>query len=309
MIIRDQAAAIAHAMTPEGFVRLRARIGRAGLHEYSAAELGTPAGFAPQDRVRVYRPPAEVFDPASMASFAGKPVTDDHPPAMVDAGNWRRYAVGHAGEQVVQDGDHLATDLVIADATAADRARAGAALSNGYHADFVFEPGTTPDGEPYDALQRNIRGNHIALVEDGRCGDSCRTAPRPAGDCACPAVPAAATDAAMLDALVRERTAVLDGARRLLGPAFEAGDSPTAAIRRLAVARHLGEARLAGRDDAYLAAAFDTLLAMRTPPNPLAAHLAASGHGGAPTTRDAALAARDQFLTDAWKGAPLHGVL
>lgn len=304
MFIRDQAAAIAHAMTPEGFVRLRARIGRSGIHDYSAAELGNPAGFAPEDRVRVYRSPAEVFDPASMASFADKPVTDDHPPEMVDAGNWRRYAVGHAGEQVVQDGDHLATDLVISDAAAADRARAGTALSNGYHADFVFEPGTTPDGEPYDAVQRNIRGNHIALVEDGRCGDSCRTAPRPTGDCAC-AAPAPVTDAAVLDALVRDRTAVLEGARRLLGPAFEAGDSATPAIRRLALSRHLGEARLAGRDDAYLTAAFDTLLALRTPQNPLAAQLAA---GGVPT-RDAALAARDRFLTDAWKGAPLHGVL
>lgn len=306
MFIRDQAAAIAHAMTPEGFVRLRARIGRAGVHDYSAAELGNPAGFRPEDRVRVYRSPAEVFDPASMASFADKPVTDDHPPEMVDAGNWRRYAVGHAGEQVVQDGDHLATDLVIGDAAAADRARAGVGLSNGYHADFVFEPGTTPDGEPYHAYQRNIRGNHIALVDEGRCGDGCRTSPRPAGDCA---PPAPVTDAAVLDALVRDRTAVLEGARRLLGPAFEAGDNPTAVIRRLAAARHLGEARLAGRDDTYVAAVFDTLLAFRAPQNPLAAHLAAGGLGGGAPTRDAALAARDRFLTDAWKGAPLHGVL
>lgn len=306
MFIRDQAAAIAHAMTPEGFVRLRARIGRTGLHDYSAAELGHPAGFAPEDRVRVYRPPAEVFDAASMASFAGKPVTDDHPPAMVDAANWRRYAVGHAGEQVVQDGEHLATDLVIADAAAADRARAGAALSNGYHADFVFEPGTTPDGEPYDALQRNIRGNHIALVDDGRCGDSCRTVPRPAHDCTCASPPPLVTEAAALDALVQERIAVLDGARRLLGPALEAGDRSTAVLRRLAVARHLGEARVAGRDDAYVAAAFDTLLALRTADNPLAAQLAA-GRGPAPT-REAALVARDRFLNDAWKGAS-HGVL
>lgn len=307
MFIRDQAAAIAHATTPEGFVRLRARIGRTGLHDYSAAELGNPAGFAPEDRVRVYRPPDAVFDPASMASFAGKPVTDDHPPAMVDAANWRRYAVGHAGEEVVRDGEHLATDLVIADAAAAERARTGVALSNGYHADFVFEPGTTPEGEPYDAVQRNIRGNHIALVEDGRCGDSCRTAPRPSGDGACAAPQPAPTDGASLDALVRERTAVIEGARRLLGPTLEAGDRSTAALRRLAVARHLGDARVSGRDDAYLAAAFDTLLALRPAENPLAARLTEGG-GRAPT-REAALAARDRFLTDAWKGAPLHGVL
>ncbi|NYM92270.1 DUF2213 domain-containing protein, partial [Salmonella enterica subsp. enterica serovar Typhimurium] len=32
---------------------------------------------------------------------------------------------------------------------------------------------TTPDGEPYDGVMRNIVGNHVALVGDGRAGPDC----------------------------------------------------------------------------------------------------------------------------------------
>lgn len=302
MFIRDQAAVTAHEVTPEGFLRLRAHIGRTGLHDYRAAEIGAPAGFAPEDTVRVYRPPDEVFDPASMASFGGKPVTDGHPPTMVDAANWRRFAIGHAGEGVAREGDHLAASLHIADQAAAERARAGAELSSGYHAEFDFEPGLTPDGEPYDAVQRNIRGNHVALVDAGRCGPSCGTAQIPAGDCACgPAAPAF-LDAAALDALVEDRMAVIDTARRLLGPTFRPDGLPTADLRRLVVGRRLGPERIAARDDAYVAAAFDALAAIPPATNPLAAHLATGRPGGG--GREAALLARDRFLTDAWKGVP-----
>ncbi|MBE7203629.1 MAG: DUF2213 domain-containing protein, partial [Parafilimonas terrae] len=179
MYIQDSAAVTSRELTPEGFLKVKANIGRAGLHDYRAAELGVLEGFGPDDRIRVYRPPEEVFDPASMASFAGKPVTSDHPPEMVDARNWRRYAIGQSGEQVMRDGDHMAAELLITDAGAVARAQGGAQLSNGYQADFDFVPGTAPDGTAYHAIQRNIRGNHIALVDAGRCGDSCRV-----GDCA-----------------------------------------------------------------------------------------------------------------------------
>ena len=311
MFICDAAAATSREVTPEGFLRVRARIGRSGLHSYRAAELGLPPGFAPDAILRVWRPAEEVFDLASMASFRGKPVTDEHPPVMVDAANWKRYAIGHCGPDVSRDeDDHLVTDLLIADAGAAGRALAGAELSNGYHADFHFEPGTTPDGEAYDAVQRNIRGNHVALVNAGRCGDTCRVgdaAPEPACSCGPAAERAAQLPAGMpppdvLDALVQDRLAVLDGARRLIGPGFDGRGHGTPAIRRLAVARALGQARVENRDDAYLAAAFDALVAGHRPGNPLADHLAAGAR--APADRVGALAARNAHLANAWKSTP-----
>lgn len=42
-------------------------------------------------------------------------------------------------------------------------------LSSSYHYDAVMEPGEF-EGEPYDGKMTNIRGNHVALVEEGRAG-------------------------------------------------------------------------------------------------------------------------------------------
>ena len=349
MLIHDRATPLTLRRTPEGFLQMRARIGRAGLQAYRADEAGGPPGVPPDAPVRVYRPPEAVFSPASLASFAGKPVTLDHPPAMVDSGNWRAHAVGHSGGAVERDGDHVAADLVLTDAAAVSRAEAGSELSNGYWADFDFTPGVTPAGEPYDAIQRNIRGNHIALVAQGRCGPSCAVA---AGDAAsvldadeaaaagaappaavrdCPpggdarvarlqaeidardgeiaALKArAAADAASLERRATERASVLDAARRIIGPGFAAGGLGLDAIRRAAVAQALGGDAVQGRSDAYVAAAFDAVAALRAGggpapvDDPLARHLTAP-RAGAST----ALQARDAYLGGAWKSALTPG--
>ncbi len=209
MLVHDQATPLAQKRTPEGFLRIKARIGRTGLQDYKAGEIGGPAGAPPEANVRVYRPPEEVFDPASLVSFAGKPVTLEHPPAMVDSGNWKQFAVGHSGGTVARDGDHLATDLVVTDAAAVDKAQAGSELSNGYWADFDFTPGLTPAGEPYDAVQRNIRGNHIALVDQGRCGPSCTVGATGAGAVTSDR-DAAATDSAGAASRASAAASVLD---------------------------------------------------------------------------------------------------
>jgi hypothetical protein len=44
-------------------------------------------------------------------------------------------------------------------------------LSLGYHCVYIPEPGIAPDGTPYDYIQRRMRGNHVADVWNGRCGD------------------------------------------------------------------------------------------------------------------------------------------
>lgn len=234
MLIHDTVATTGRERTPEGFLRVKARIARAELHAYRAAELGTPPGFAPNDTIQVYRPPEQVFDEASMASFAEKPVTDGHPPGMVDAQNWKRFAIGHSGPEVTTDGDHLSADLLITDADAVRRAETGAQLSNGYHADFDFTPGTTPEREPYHAVQTNIRGNHIALVDAGRCGDTCRigdaTPPgRPVRDCGCGTNPPALTTVT-IDGIAIETTTVGAEALARLRAAFDARDGTVAAL-------------------------------------------------------------------------------
>ena len=49
-------------------------------------------------------------------------------------------------------------------------------LSNGYTFELDMTPGQTADGRTYDGVQRNIRGNHVALVDAARCGSACRIA-------------------------------------------------------------------------------------------------------------------------------------
>lgn len=159
--------------TDEGFLVVPAKIARTGIQEYRAFELGLRDGD-PMRVVRVYRSPEEVFSPASMASFENKPVTDDHPDESVSAKNWKDLAVGF-GRNIRREGDYLMADLIVTARSAIDKVAGGKVeLSNGYQADYDFTPGVTSDGQQYDAQQRNIRGNHIAIVDAARCGPACR---------------------------------------------------------------------------------------------------------------------------------------
>ncbi len=49
-------------------------------------------------------------------------------------------------------------------------------MSLGYEVDLIHTPGITPEGEFYDALQTNIRGNHVGLGKAGwgRAGSEVR---------------------------------------------------------------------------------------------------------------------------------------
>lgn len=177
-------AGSARRYTDEGYLVVTARIARTGIQEYNAYELGLEDGD-PMRVVRVYRPPEQVFDPEAMRSFENKPVTNDHPQQGVDASNWKQLSVGFARD-VRRQGDYLVADLIITDADAIAAVEAGKVeLSNGYRVNYDFKPGTTPDGEPYDAVQTNIRGNHVAIVDAARCGPACRvsdTNPNPKGN-------------------------------------------------------------------------------------------------------------------------------
>ena len=151
----------------DGMLRLPARIARVGVQEY-----GLPSGGIQRE----LRPPDEVFHPDALASFAQVIVTLDHPPpGKVTAENSKIYARGATGEVVKKDGDHVAAQLLISDKIAVDAVVSGThvELSGGYTCDLDFTPGEY-NGIRYDAVQRNIRGNHVALVPKGRAGPSVR---------------------------------------------------------------------------------------------------------------------------------------
>jgi len=119
---------------------------------------------------RELRLPEEVFSTDALASLAMLPVTVDHPPEEISPANAKQYTVGTVGENVKRDGDFVRAPLVIFDAAAIEAVNTGKRqVSVGYHLDLDETPGVWR-GERYDAVQRNIRGNHLAIVDQGRAG-------------------------------------------------------------------------------------------------------------------------------------------
>lgn len=159
----------ARKFTDEGYLSAPARVARTGIQEYLAIELGLH-DRKPNDVVRVYRPPEEVFNADSLASYLHKEVTDNHPPDMVGAKNYRDYSVGQCVSGGTQDGEFVKIDLLVKDSGAIELIQSGKVqLSAGYYADYNKENGTV-DGQSYEYVQRNIVINHVALVDNARAG-------------------------------------------------------------------------------------------------------------------------------------------
>lgn len=172
--LTDKAEITTRSKTEEGFLDVQATISRSGIYLYQAGELGI-VDKDPAQIIRVLRRDEDVFKPESMASFGKTPVTDEHPTELVDSENARYVTVGFSEPSVIRDGDTVKTKLRITDKKLVDAVEAGKVeLSCGYRADIELESGTDQKFGPFDAVQKNIRGNHIAIVKRGRAGDACR---------------------------------------------------------------------------------------------------------------------------------------
>jgi hypothetical protein len=163
--------------TADGFlIAKNSTIARTGIQHYRAHELGLDKqGYPSQQIIKLYRPHDEVFHPESLASFDNKPVTMGHPADPVTAKNWAQLAKGEA-VRPRQSADKMVVDLIIKSFDAIQAIESGTSeLSNGYLFDLDLTPGMINDtGESYDGIQRNIRGNHVAIVDKARCGSVCR---------------------------------------------------------------------------------------------------------------------------------------
>lgn len=148
--------------TVEGYLICKnVPIARTGAQEYCGHELGLPGD---QDRmVLVNRYPEDVFDPAALASFEGKPLTRGHPPEGVGPENHSAYAMGHV-QNVRRQGDFMIADLYVNDPGLRSDVENSVLreVSCGYTCNYE------PDGEGY--RQTHIRGNHVAVVPRGRAG-------------------------------------------------------------------------------------------------------------------------------------------
>lgn len=148
--------------TAAGGLRIPAAIGRSGILEYRKADGTT---------WREYRPPEEAFAAGSLASLRGAPVTDLHPTRPVSPETYRAVARGHVGDDARKDDDgrHIAASVYVHDADLIREIEAGERreLSAGYETQLDLTAGVTPDGERYDAVQRGIAYNHVAVGPRG----------------------------------------------------------------------------------------------------------------------------------------------
>ena len=158
------------SFTPEGFLFCESvPLARTGEQIYLPSELqGIPAGK--DGLIRVQRDASDVFSDTALASFVGKPVTDNHPEENLTPETWRNHGKGTilnprrgTGDQA----DLMVGDLLIYDAAAIRAIMDGKReVSCGYTAEYqILGPGY--------ARQYDIIGNHTALVAEGRCGGRC----------------------------------------------------------------------------------------------------------------------------------------
>lgn len=173
-LIKDSQEMRSQTVTDEGFLICDVVLSRTGIQQYKAFEMGI-MDRDPYDIINVYRPDDEVFNDESMKSFEGKPVTDDHPPEFLTIDNVKTYQLGSVINNIEREDNKTISKIIITDKDLVSKVRSGKVqVSNGYTSDFDPTPGVTEDGEPYDFVQRNIRGNHVAIVSRGRCGDICK---------------------------------------------------------------------------------------------------------------------------------------
>lgn len=148
----------------------RSNISKANVCPYMGKEIpGWQSLGLDADKIyRLYRDPQELAKGA--ATFNNLPILLDHTYVSAEKPEKERVIGSMSG---VEFGDpYLAADLCFWDKAVIDAINEEAIeeLSSAYHYKADMTPGTTPEGEAFDGVMRDIVGNHLALVERGRAG-------------------------------------------------------------------------------------------------------------------------------------------
>ena len=153
------------------------------------ARVGVQTYYLPDGTERrEFRPASEVFKPDSLASYQGKPITLGH--VFVNSENAKEVVVGAVSGSAMREDSNVIVPLTVYDKESIEKAKNGIAgeLSVGYSTVDVESKGWGSnktgeyklDGEyqsqdeipsdwvRFDALQTEIKVNHVALVYKGR---------------------------------------------------------------------------------------------------------------------------------------------
>lgn len=147
-------------------------ISKVGVFPYAGRQVGPQ--FDPDEIVMVYRPAEELSDPACIESFKLLPLIDEHAMLGSELNGLlppeRKGVLGVIGEDVYFEGEYLKANLKFFAENIKNLIENGKKeLSAGYRCVYEIASGVY-NGVKYQAIQRSIRGNHLALVEEGRMG-------------------------------------------------------------------------------------------------------------------------------------------
>lgn len=156
-----------------GFIEIKGNpLSKVGVFPYAGHQISQD--LEPNKIYQIYRPEEELSNEETINSFRLLPFTDEH--AMLgseDEGMLpaeKKGVHGVIGEDVYYDDGYLKGNLKIFSEKLADLINSGKKeLSIGYRCLYDMTPGVY-NGEKYDGIQRSIRGNHLALVDEGRSG-------------------------------------------------------------------------------------------------------------------------------------------
>lgn len=153
-----------------GYIKIEKNpISRAGVFPYSGSQL---PDADPSKVYNVYRAPEELSNPDTLKSFEMLPIINEH--VMLGEGYEtsaeEKGVHGMTGEKVsFENGILYSSVRIISDALKDLIDQGKKQLSAGYRCAFEKSSGVF-NGTKYDYIQKNIRGNHIALVHTGRSG-------------------------------------------------------------------------------------------------------------------------------------------
>lgn len=149
--------------TDEGYLIDHPIVTTCGIFEYTNKDGSTR---------KELRLPEEVFSRKSLESYKGKPVIITHNAGVVNKDNVADEIIGTILGNGYKDGKDVRAEIIIHE-TEKLRSCGLRALSLGYNLELDETPGEW-HGEHYDAVQRNIEINHLALVAEARAGDNAR---------------------------------------------------------------------------------------------------------------------------------------
>jgi 8-oxo-dGTP pyrophosphatase MutT (NUDIX family) len=149
----------------------RTHISKANVCEYLGGEIPDfeKLGLKPDKLYKLWRHPEELERAAD--SFNNLPLLSRHVP--VDASDHRPHLViGSFGTDAEFRDGYLDNSMIVwaGEGIRDIEDEIKQELSSAYRYRADMTPGRTPEGEEYDGVMRDIVGNHVALVKEGRAG-------------------------------------------------------------------------------------------------------------------------------------------